>query len=484
MRLCENRAFELSEMLRRKQCSAGEICEDVLNKIKETDSKIGAYVTVTEELARKNAAAVDSALASGEELHPLAGIPIAVKDNISTKGIKTTCCSKMLENYIPPFNAAVTEKICAAGMTIVGKTNMDEFAMGSSTEKSFFHPTRNPNNTDYVPGGSSGGSAAAAAADSTILGLGSDTGGSVRQPAAYCGVVGLKPTYGSVSRYGLVAFASSFDQIGPIGKCVRDTAMLLSLICGHDKRDSTSVKRNHPDYAAALSDDIKGLRIGIPSEYFGDNVEDSVRMCVINAVKEYEKKGAVIKEISIPSAEYVVSAYYIISSAEASSNLSRFDGVKYGFRAGEYGGISDMTAKTRGEGFGEEVKRRILLGTFVLSSGYYEAYYSRAKKIQNLICRDFSDALEDVDVIVSPASPVPAYKIGEYIDQPTKMYRNDIFTVTANITGLPAVSVPCGTDRNGLPVGLQLMGGRFCEQTVLNAAYACEKIIGGKYEEI
>ena len=383
MRLYEKTASELSEMLKNKECSAVELCNDVLARINETENKIGSYVTVAEESAKENAKKIDKAMAAGEKLHPLAGIPIGIKDNISTKGIRTTCSSKMLENYVPPFDATVMNKINNAGMTVLGKMNMDEFAMGSSTETSYMHLTRNPYNTECVPGGSSGGSAAAVAAGEAILTLGSDTGGSIRQPAALCGVVGMKPTYGSVSRYGLVAFASSLDQIGPLGKSVKDVAMLQSLICGHDRYDATSKNIEYPDYAAALKENAKSLKIGIPKEYFGEGIDSQVKESVMKAVKEFELQGAVIKEISLPSTEYAINTYYIIASAEASSNLARFDGVKYGYRTSEYDGLVDMYEKTRSEGFGDEVKRRIMLGTFVLSSGYFDAYYKKAKRVQN-----------------------------------------------------------------------------------------------------
>lgn len=479
MRLYEKTASELSEMLKNKQCSATEICEDAIERIHETEEKIGAYVTICEELAKKNASAVDKAIADGELLHPLAGIPIGIKDNISTKGIRTTCSSRMLENYVPPFNATVMDKIATAKMTVLGKMNMDEFAMGSSTETSYMHITRNPHNTDYVPGGSSGGSAAAIASGSAILTLGSDTGGSIRQPAAFCGAVGLKPTYGSVSRYGLVAFASSFDQIGPIGKSVRDVAMLQSVICGHDRRDATSKMLEYPDYAANLESNLKGLRIGIPSEYFGEGVDGEVKTAVINAVKKMEANGAKIKEISLPSTDYAINTYYIIASAEASSNLARFDGVKYGFRAENFNGLADMYEKTRSEGFGDEVKRRIMLGTFVLSSGYFDAYYKKAKRFQLKICAEFDNAFSECDVIATPTFPTSAFRIGENIDDPLKMYTSDICTVTANIAGLPAISLPCGRDSQSMPLGLQLIGAKFSEQALLNAAYGYEQICDG-----
>ena len=479
MRLYEKTASELSEMLKNKECSAVELCNDVLARINETENKIGSYVTVAEESAKENAKKIDKAMAAGEKLHPLAGIPIGIKDNISTKGIRTTCSSKMLENYVPPFDATVMNKINNAGMTVLGKMNMDEFAMGSSTETSYMHLTRNPYNTECVPGGSSGGSAAAVAAGEAILTLGSDTGGSIRQPAALCGVVGMKPTYGSVSRYGLVAFASSLDQIGPLGKSVKDVAMLQSLICGHDRYDATSKNIEYPDYAAALKENAKGLKIGIPKEYFGEGIDSQVKESVMKAVKEFELQGAVIKEISLPSTEYAINTYYIIAAAEASSNLARFDGVKYGYRTSEYDGLVDMYEKTRSEGFGDEVKRRIMLGTFVLSSGYFDAYYKKAKRVQNQISQEFSNAFKECDIIATPTVPASAFKIGENIGDPIKMYYNDVCTVTVNIAGLPAISLPCGKDSAGMPMGLQLIGDKFSEQTLLNTAYTYEKICGG-----
>ena len=479
MRLYEKTASELSEMLKNKECSAVELCNDVLARINETENKIGSYVTVAEESAKENAKKIDKAMAAGEKLHPLAGIPVGIKDNISTKGIRTTCSSKMLENYVPPFDATVMNKINNAGMTVLGKMNMDEFAMGSSTETSYMHLTRNPYNTECVPGGSSGGSAAAVAAGEAILTLGSDTGGSIRQPAALCGVVGMKPTYGSVSRYGLVAFASSLDQIGPLGKSVKDVAMLQSLICGHDRYDATSKNIEYPDYAAALKENAKSLKIGIPKEYFGEGIDSQVKESVMKAVKEFELQGAVIKEISLPSTEYAINTYYIIASAEASSNLARFDGVKYGYRTSEYDGLVDMYEKTRSEGFGDEVKRRIMLGTFVLSSGYFDAYYKKAKRVQNQISQEFTDAFKDCDIIATPTVPASAFKIGENIGDPIKMYYNDVCTVTVNIAGLPAISLPCGKDSAGMPMGLQLIGDKFSEQTLLNTAYTYEKICGG-----
>ncbi|MGN0592917.1 MAG: Asp-tRNA(Asn)/Glu-tRNA(Gln) amidotransferase subunit GatA [Ruminococcus sp.] len=479
MKLYEKTAAELSAMLRRKECSAVEIYKDVLARTDAVEAHIGAYITRCTEDELQQAEAVDKALAAGSVLHPLAGIPIAVKDNISTKGIPTTCASRMLENYVPPFDATVMEKVHDAGMILTGKTNMDEFAMGASTETSYMKKTHNPHHLDFVPGGSSGGSAAAVAAGEAIVSLGSDTGGSIRQPAAFCGTVGLKPTYGSVSRYGLVAFASSLDQIGPIGRSVEDVAMVYSLICGYDKMDATAAYRTYPDFAAALCKDIQGLQIGVPKEYFGDGIDASVKEAVWNGIRLLERSGAVVKEISLPSTEYAVNTYYIIASAEASSNLARYDGVRYGFRAENYNGLVDMYEKTRSEGFGDEVKRRIMLGTFVLSSGFYEAYYKKAKQVQRSIAQEFADAFKACDVIITPTYPSPAFRLGEQTDDPLKMYSGDICTVPVNIAGLPAISVPCGKTASGLPLGMQIIGGKFAEQKLLNAAYAYESLCGG-----
>lgn len=478
MKLYEKTASELSEMLSKKECSAVELYNDVKSRIDSVENKTGAYVTINEN-ALEQAKAVDEARAKGEELHALAGIPIGIKDNISTKGLRTTCSSKMLENYVPPFNATVMEKINSAKMVITGKMNMDEFAMGSSTETSYMHLTHNPHNTECVPGGSSGGSAAAISAGEAILTLGSDTGGSIRQPSALCGAVGMKPTYGSVSRYGLVAFASSLDQIGPLGKSVKDVAMLQSLICGYDKMDATSKNISYPDYYANLKNNVKGLRIGVPKEYFGEGIDSEVKESVYKAVELMKQNGAEIKEISLPSTEYAINTYYIIASAEASSNLARFDGVKYGYRAKDYDGLTDMYEKTRSEGFGDEVKRRIMLGTFVLSSGFYDAYYKKAKLVQRKISQEFSDAFKECDVIATPTVPSSAFKIGENIGDPIKMYYNDVCTVTVNIAGLPAISVPCGFDSKNMPMGLQFIADKFCEQTLLDTAYAYEQLSGG-----
>ena len=479
MELFERNAWELSSMLENKKISSVELTEAVFDRIDKVEDKVNAYVTLNKENALKTAAETDEKRANGEKLSPLAGIPVGIKDNISTKGLNTTCSSKMLEKYKPPFNATVVEKLNDAGVVVTGKLNMDEFAMGSSTENSYFGPTRNPHDLDRIPGGSSGGSAAAVAAGEAIVSLGSDTGGSIRQPAAYCGVVGLKPTYGAVSRYGLVAFASSLDQIGPLGKSVKDVAMVQSVINCHDRMDATSAYRDYTDLSVNLTSDVKGLRIGLPKEYFGEGIDAEVKASIMNAVKELEKQGATVKEIELPSTDYALSAYYIISSAEASSNLARFDGVRYGYRTENYDNLIDMYEKTRSEGFGDEVKRRIMLGTFVLSSGFYDAYYGKAKLLQRRIQAEFNNAFVDVDVIAAPTVPTTAFKIGENVGDPLKMYATDICTVTVNIAGLPAISVPCGMDSKNLPVGLQLIGNKFTEQTLLNTAYAYENICGG-----
>lgn len=478
MKLFEKNAAELSAMLQNKTCSAVELTQDLLKQIDTVEPQIGAYVTLSEDCLEQ-AKRVDDARAARETLHPLAGIPIGIKDNISTKGIRTTCSSRMLENYVPPFDATVIKAVRRANMVVTGKMNMDEFAMGSSTETSYFHTTHNPHQMGCVPGGSSGGSAAAIAAGEAILTLGSDTGGSIRQPASLCGVVGLKPTYGSVSRYGLVAFASSLDQIGPFGKSVKDVALLQSLIQGYDSMDATSAYRTYTDLYENLNGDVKGLRIGVPKEYFGDGVDSSVKEAVYQAIRQLEASGAIVQEISLPSTEYAINTYYIIASAEASSNLARFDGVKYGYRTAEYDNLTDMYEKTRSEGFGDEVKRRIMLGTFVLSSGFYDAYYKKAKLVQRRISQEFQQAFGECDVIITPTAPSKAFRVGENINDPLKMYYSDVCTVTVNIAGLPAVSVPCGKSADGLPLGMQLIGNKFAEQTILNAAYAYEQIVGG-----
>ncbi|MEG1429054.1 MAG: Asp-tRNA(Asn)/Glu-tRNA(Gln) amidotransferase subunit GatA, partial [Hydrogenoanaerobacterium sp.] len=463
MELYNKTATELAKMLRQKQCSAAELATSVFDRIEATEGRVGAYITLQKEAAFKKAAEVDAKLAAGEILSPLAGIPVAIKDNICTKGVETTCASKILRGFVPPYDAAVIERLKADDYILTGKVNLDEFAMGGSCENSALQKTANPHDLSRVPGGSSGGSAAAVAAGEAILALGSDTGGSIRQPSAFCGLIGLKPTYGSVSRYGVVAFASSLDQIGPIGRSVEDVAMLYSAIAGKDSRDATSVELKQKDFTNGINDGIKGLRIGVPKEYFGDGVDECVKTAVYSALEELKKEGAVIKDISLASTDYAISAYYVISSAEASSNLARFDGVKYGYRAKNYENLTDMYERTRSEGFGTEVKRRIMLGTFVLSSGYYDAYYKRAKRLQQRIMGEFDTAFNDCDVIITPTTPTGPYKIGERVDNILQMYAGDMCTVTVNIAGLPALSIPCGKDKNGMPIGMQLIGQKFAE---------------------
>ena len=479
MELYQLTAEKLSELLAKKECSSVELTQSVLDRIQKKDPEIGAYLTVSGEEALKKAAEVDEKRGKGETLSPLAGIPMGIKDNICTRGIRTTCASRILENFVPPYDAFVMEKLHAADAVILGKLNMDEFAMGSSTENSYFQKTHNPWNLDCVPGGSSGGSAASVASGEAVVSLGSDTGGSIRQPAAYCGIVGLKPTYSSVSRYGLVAFASSLDQIGPLGRSVKDVAMLYSTICGRDPHDATSALREYPDFAAGIKKDITGLRVGIPKEYFGEGVSEDVKTAVWNVARTLEKAGAVLVDVSLPSTDYALSAYYIIASAEASSNLARFDGVKYGYRAKEYANLTEMYENTRSEGFGAEVKRRIMLGTYVLSSGYYDAYYKKAKFTQLRIQEEFRSAFDCCDLLLTPTTPETAFRLGERVDDQVKMYMNDILTVTVNIAGLPGLSMPCGFDRKGLPVGCQLIGPKFSEQTLFNAASVWENTLGG-----
>ncbi len=477
MKLYQKRAWELSRMLHTKKVSAAEICREIIERIQQTDDKTNAYITICDDILSR-AEEIDRAIADGRELHPLAGIPVAIKDNISVKGVPMTCGSRMLEKYIPPYDAAVITNLRNAGMVITGKTNLDEFAMGSSTETSYFGEVRNPFNYDYTAGGSSGGSAATVSAGEAILALGSDTGGSIRQPSSFCGITGLKPTYGSVSRYGLTAFASSLEQIGPMGKDVTDTAMLYSLICGHDPMDATTYDRIYPDFASSLNTDVNGLRIGVPEEYFGDFVQDDVKNAVYSSIKLLESKGARVKSISLPNTKAAVNTYYIISSAEASSNLARFDGVRYGYRAENCTSLREMYERTRSEGFGWEVKRRIMLGTFVLSSGYYDEYYIRAQKARRMICHELSEVFKECDVIITPTYPVPAFKSSTDI---LSVYSQDICTVSANISGIPAINVPCGTISHGLPVGMQIMGNHFSEKLLFDTAYAFEKMTDGIY---
>ncbi len=461
--------IEAKRLIDSGEVSAEEIAEAVLKRIEEVDNKVKAYITVNESMVEDAKSAKDGRLS---------GIPIAVKDNICTKGVKTTCASKILYNFVPPYDATVIEKMKAEGYVLSGKTNLDEFAMGSSTENSAFFTTRNPWDLERVPGGSSGGSAAAVAADMCIASLGSDTGGSIRQPAAFCGVVGLKPTYGRVSRYGLVAFASSLDQIGPITKTVEDAAYLLEIISGKDPMDSTSAPVGVERFTEKLSEDVKGLKVALPKEYFAEGIQKEVKEAVLSAVRLLEGEGVFAEEVSLPHTEYAVATYYIVAPAEASSNLARYDGVKYGYRAKGFSGLVDMYFKTRSEGFGDEVKRRIMLGTYSLASGYYDAYYLRAKKVRTLIKRDFEKVFESFDVVITPTSPTTAFRIGEKVSDPLTMYLSDIFTISANLAGVPAISIPCGVDENGLPIGLQIIAKPFDEATLLKVAYRIQELVG------
>lgn len=467
---------ELASALENKEISSVELTREYLNSIAKNEEKIGAYITVDEKSALDSAAAVDQKRANGEKLSPLAGIPAAIKDNICTKGTKTTCASKMLADFVPPYDAHVIERLKANDFVMLGKLNMDEFAMGSSTENSAMKITHNPCDTDRVPGGSSGGSAAAVAAFEAAYTLGSDTGGSIRQPASFCGVVGMKPTYGSVSRYGLVAFASSLDQIGPVTHNVRDNAMVLNAIVGHDRRDATSIDRVYGDFTSELGKGVKGMKIGLPKEFFGEGISSDVKECVLSATKVYESLGAEIVDLSMPSIDHALAAYYVISSAEASSNLARFDGVRYGYRTSEFEDIDELYRKSRSEGFGAEVKRRIMLGTFALSSGYYDAYYKKALQVRNMIMKDFDEVLTKCDLILSPVAPTVAYKIGEKAADPLTMYLGDAYSVPVNIAGVPAISIPCGVGEGNMPVGMQLMGKPFSEATLYRAAYAFEEV--------
>lgn len=465
---------ECSKMLTNGDTTSTELTEIFIKQAKELNPNINAFITIVEEEAMLAAKDADQKIKAGMKA-PLLGIPIAIKDNICTKGIRTTCASKILHNFIPPYDATVVEKFKAQGAVVLGKTNMDEFAMGSSNETSFFGPVRNPHDTERIPGGSSGGSAACVAASMSPAALGSDTGGSIRQPASLCGVVGLKPTYGRVSRYGLIAFGSSLDQIGPITKTVKDAALLLENIAGRDERDSTSLKTPVPPYSQLLNREIKDLTIGVPKEYFIEGMNEEVSTNIKNSINLLKSLGAKIKQISLPHSDYGIAVYYLIATAEASSNLARYDGVKYGFRAENVKDLREMYIKTKKEGFGEEVKRRIMLGTFSLASGYYDAYYKKASKVRTLIKKDFEEAFKDVNVIVCPTSPETAFKLGEKTDDPIKMYLSDIFTVNINLAGLPAISIPCGVDSKNLPIGLQIIGNYMDEQAVLNVAYAFEQ---------
>ncbi len=465
---------ELSEGLRKKEFSSVELTKLYLEEIKKKDDKVEAFLTVTTEKALEMADKADKMIAEGKG-SALTGIPMAVKDNICTKGIKTTCASKMLYNFVPPYEAHVTDRLFESGAVMLGKVNMDEFAMGSTTENSAFKTTKNPRNLSHVPGGSSGGSAAAVAAGECVYALGSDTGGSIRQPASFCGVVGMKPTYGSVSRYGLVAFASSLDQIGPLTRSVEDNAAVLTAISGHDERDTTSIKREYGDFASDIGKSVKGMKIGIIKEFFGEGISDEVKTAVLDAAKKYESMGAELVELSIPTLDYALPAYYVISSAEASSNLARFDGARYGYRSEKFDDITELYKNSRSEGFGAEVKRRIMLGTFALSSGYYDAYYKKALQVRTLIIRDFNKAFESCDFILSPVSPTTAYKIGEKTSDPLEMYLGDIYTVPINIAGVPSLSMPCAVGKDNLPIGMQLIGPLFSENKLYKAGYAFEE---------
>ena len=475
MNLYELTIHEASDLLAKKEIRARELTESVLARIAAADDKIGAFITVVAEHALGQADAADEAIAGGRR-KALTGIPLGLKDLICTRGIRTTCASRILEDFVPPYNATVVEKLANAGAVILGKLNMDEFAMGSSTEHSGLQATRNPWDLERIPGGSSGGSAAAVAADLCLGALGSDTGGSIRQPASHCGVVGMKPTYGRVSRYGLVAFASSLDQIGPLAKDVKDCALLMNAICGHDPADSTSAPQAVPDFMNALTGDIKDITIGIPEEYSGlEGLDPQVGAAVQAAVGTLQGLGATVIPVSLPYTRYAVAAYYVIAPSEASSNLARYDGVKYGYRDKDADGIIDMYRSTRSGGFGAEVQRRIIIGTYCLSAGYYDAYYGKASQVRTLIREDFTQAFSDCDVIVSPVAPTPAFKIGENTDDPLTMYLSDIFTLSANLAGIPGMSVPCGFSTGGIPIGLQLMGKHFDEATLLRVAHAFEQ---------
>ena len=465
----------LRQKLEQGEVTSVEITRSVLERIAAVDGRIGAYLLVDEPAALAQAEAADSRRAGGENLSPAAGIPLGLKDLLSTAGMPTTCASRMLENYVPAYDATVVARLRQAAAVFAGKLNMDEFAMGSSNENSAFKLARNPWNLERVAGGSSGGSAAAVAADECIAALGSDTGGSIRQPAAFCGVVGLKPTYGRVSRYGLVAFASSLDQIGTLTKSVADAGLLLGEIASHDSRDSTSVNLPVPDYLPAMEEEVKGLKIGIPREYFSADIHVEVRDAVRQAVEVFTGLGAEIEEVSLPHTEYAVAAYYLVATAEASSNLARYDGVKYGYRVPDADGLIDMYRKTRARGFGPEVKRRIMLGTYALSAGYYDAYYKKAQQVRTLIRQDFEQAFSRCDLLLSPVSPTPAFKIGEKAADPLAMYLSDILTIPVNLAGLPAISVPCGFSREGLPIGLQLIARPFAEDCLLRAAHHYEQ---------
>ena len=473
MDITELTVHELQEKLENKELTITDITKAYVNRIDKKEKDVQAFVTTLKDEALEEAKELESKETDGD----FVGIPIGIKDNICTKGIKTTCSSRMLENFVSPYDATVIEKIKKENMINLGKLNMDEFAMGGSTEYSYFKKTRNPWNLNKVPGGSSGGSAAAVASRMVPWALGSDTGGSIRQPSSFCGVVGLKPTYGLISRYGLVAFASSLDQIGPITKDVYDSAMLLNIIAGYDKRDTTSSNVEKKDYTKALKNDVKGLKIGVPKEFFGEGINEEVKESLENAIKVYKELGAEVEEFSLDIAKYSLATYYIIACAEASSNLGRFDGIRYGYRAKEFKDLKDLYRKSRSEGFGPEVKRRIILGTYVLSSGYYDAYYKKAQQVRTLVMNEFNKAFQKYDVLLTPTSPTVAFDIGSKSNNPLEMYLADICTVSVNIAGLPGISIPCGVDKENMPIGMQLIGDRFQEEKILNAAYTFEQKI-------
>ena len=481
-------AVELAQAIKAGETTAVEAMKAVLDRIDASEESIHAYVTIDREAALAKAEAVQKQIEAGELTGPLAGVPVAIKDNMCTEGVLTTCSSRILGNFIPTFTAEAVKNLEKAGAVMIGKTNMDEFAMGSTTETSAYGVTRNPWNTEHVPGGSSGGSAAAVAAEECFFALGSDTGGSIRQPASFCGVVGLKPTYGTVSRYGLIAYGSSLDQIGPLTKNVTDCATVMEAIASHDTKDSTSIDRaaigKDTDFTSALIEDVKGMKIGIRRDYFGDGLDSEVKEAVLAAARALEAKGAIVEEFDLSLVEYAIPTYYTIAAAEASSNLERFDGIKYGYRTPEYEGLHNMYKKTRSEGFGPEVKRRIMLGSFVLSSGYYDAYYLKALRVKAMIRKAFDDAFSKYDLILGPVAPTTAPKLGESLSDPLKMYLGDIYTISVNLAGLPGISVPCGVDSQGLPIGMQLLADSFEEKKLIQAAYTYEKIRGefGKKE--
>ena len=475
MNITELTVHELQEKLKNKELTVTQITQSYIDRINEKEKDVQAFITTLTDEALEKSKEIQSKIETGEVTGDYAGIPIGIKDNICTKGIKTTCASKMLENFVSPYDATVIEKINAENMIDLGKLNMDEFAMGGSTEYSYFKKTKNPWNLNKVPGGSSGGSAAAVAANLVPWALGSDTGGSIRQPASFCGVVGLKPTYGLVSRYGLVAFASSLDQIGPITKDVKDCAMLLNIIAGHDEKDSTSANVEKKDYTKCLKNDVRGLKIGVPKEFFGEGINEEVKSSLKEAIEKYKELGAKVEEFSLDIAQYALATYYIIACAEASSNLGRFDGIRYTYRAPEYKNLKELYKKTRSEGFGPEVKRRIILGTYVLSSGYYDAYYKKAQQVRTLVMNEFNKGFEKYDVILTPTAPTVSFDIGSKSNNPLEMYLADICTVSVNIAGLPGISIPVGVDSQGMPIGMQLIGNKFCEETILNAAYTYEQ---------